>query len=174
MTAPPKTSPKKQIPSSQSVCCYQVMSQLKQIVLLLFLLMGSHTLLLSAERPNIVWIVVDDMSSHFGYQGGKLVNTPHVDRLAKEGVVFSRAYATAPVCSAFRSAMITGMYQTTIGAHHHRSGRGKLKIELPAGVRTVPELFREAGYYTSIADASGSGTLQKKVCPNPLQAGVIL
>jgi hypothetical protein len=49
MTAPPKTSPKKQIPSSQSVCCYQVMSQLKQIVLLLFLLMGSHTLLLSAD-----------------------------------------------------------------------------------------------------------------------------
>jgi len=161
MTAPPKTSPKKQIPSSQSVCCYQVMSQLKQIVLLLFLLMGSHTLLLSAERPNIVWIVVDDMSSHFGYQGEKLVNTPHVDRLAKEGVVFSRAYATAPVCSAFRSAMITGMYQTTIGAHHHRSGRGKLKIELPAGVRTVPELFREAGYYTSIADASGKRTGKK-------------
>jgi arylsulfatase A-like enzyme len=90
-----------------------MMSRLKQIVLLLFLLMSSPAFLLSAERPNIVWIVVDDMSSHFGYQGEKLVNTPHVDRLAKEGVTFNRAYATAPVCSAFRSAMITGMYQTT-------------------------------------------------------------
>ncbi|MCB1236385.1 MAG: sulfatase-like hydrolase/transferase, partial [Verrucomicrobiae bacterium] len=62
--------------------------------------------------PNIVWIVVDDMSCHFGYQGEPLARTPHVDRLAKEGVVFARAYATAPVCSAFRTAMITSMWQT--------------------------------------------------------------
>lgn len=107
------------------------------------------------ERPNIVWIVVDDMSSHFGYQGEDLVDTPNVDRLAREGVVFSKAYATAPVCSTFRSAMITSMYQTTIGAHHHRSGRGKEKIRLPEGVRTIPELFRDAGYYTCIANAAG-------------------
>lgn len=107
------------------------------------------------DRPNIVWIVVDDMSSHFGYQGEALVTTPRVDRLAKEGIVFSQAYATAPVCSTFRSAMITGMYQTTIGAHHHRSSRGELKIELPEGVRTIPELFRDAGYFTTITDASG-------------------
>ena len=79
-------------------------------------------------RPNIVWIIVDDMSSHFAYQGEKLVHTPHVDRLAREGVVFENAYATAPVCSTFRSALITGMYQTSIGAHHHRSSRGKKKI----------------------------------------------
>jgi len=109
----------------------------------------------AAERPNIVWIVVDDMSSHFGYQGEPLVDTPHVDRLAEEGVNFANAYATAPVCSTFRSAMITGMYQTTIGSHHHRSGRGEVKIELPEPVRTIPELFKEAGYYTTIADASG-------------------
>ena len=106
-------------------------------------------------RPNIVWILVDDMSSHFGYQGEKLVTTPNVDRLAREGVVFSRAYATAPVCSTFRSALITGMYQTAIGAHHHRSSRGMEKISLPEGVRTIPELMRKAGYYTTNADASG-------------------
>ena len=51
-------------------------------------------------KPNIVWILVDDMSCHFGYQGEKLVETPHVDQLAREGVIFSNAYATAPVCSA--------------------------------------------------------------------------
>ena len=104
-------------------------------------------------RPNIVWIVVDDMSCHFGYQGETLARTPNVDRLAKEGTVFTHAYATAPVCSTFRSAMITGMYQTTIGSHHHRSGRGELSIELPNGVQTVPEIFKAAGYYTCIADA---------------------
>lgn len=88
-------------------------------ILIGLLLLHIASAAIAAERPNIVWIVVDDMSSHFGYQGEKLVNTPHVDRLAREGVVFKNAYATAPVCSTFRSAMITGMYQTTIGSHHH-------------------------------------------------------
>ena len=101
----------------------------------------------ASPRPNILWIVVEDMSSHFGYQGEGLVSTPHVDALAKEGVVFSNAYVTAPVCSAARSAMVTGMYQTSIGAQHHRSSRGTLKIELPSYVKLIPQLFREAGYY---------------------------
>lgn len=100
------------------------------------------------ERPNILWIIVEDMSCHFGYQGEELVTTPHVDRLAGEGVVYSNVYVTAPVCSASRSAMITGMYQTSIGAHHHRSSRGEQKIHLPEGIRTIPEMFMEAGYYT--------------------------
>ena len=99
-------------------------------------------------RPNILWIVAEDMSCHFGYQGEKRDRTPHVDRLAREGAVFENAYVTAPVCSASRSAMITGMYQTSIGAQHHRSSRGTHKIHLPAGVRTIPEIFKEAGYYT--------------------------
>lgn len=108
------------------------------------------------QRPNIVWILVDDMSCHFGYQGERLVKTPHVDQLAREGTVFNNAYATAPVCSTFRSALITGMYQTTIGAHHHRSSRGALKIHLPQGMQTVPELFRKAGYYTTNANPEGT------------------
>ena len=108
--------------------------------------------LAAAERPNIVWIVVDDMSADFGcYRAA--VATPNVDRLAREGTRFSRAFVTAPVCSPSRSALITGMEQTAIGAEHHRSGRGPLTISLPAGVRPLPELFREAGYYTCI----GSG-----------------
>lgn len=101
------------------------------------------------ERPNILWIAVEDMSCHFGYNGEKLVKTPHVDRLASEGIVYQNAYVTAPVCSASRSAMITGMYQTSIGAHHHRSSRGTEKIYLPDGMITVPEMFKAAGYYTS-------------------------
>jgi len=126
--------------------------------LLIFILFLATALLGRAgERPNIVWIVVDDMSSHFGYQGEELVRTPHVDRLAKEGVVFARAYATAPVCSTFRTALITSLYQTSVGGHHHRSGRGEVVISLPEGVRTIPELFREAGYFTTIANAAGTG-----------------
>ena len=103
---------------------------------------------LATEKPNILWIIVEDMSCHFGYQGEKLVHTPNVDKLAGEGVVFENAYVAAPVCSASRSGMITGMYQTSIGAHHHRSSRGAHKIKLPKGIKTIPELFRAHGYYT--------------------------
>jgi arylsulfatase A-like enzyme len=103
-----------------------------------------------ARRPNIVWIIPDDMSAHFSCYGETAIETPNVDRLAAEGVQFTNAYVTAPVCSTCRSAFITGMYQTSIGAHHHRSGRGEKKIRLPEQVRLVPSLFQEAGYHTSI------------------------
>lgn len=100
-------------------------------------------------RPNIIWIVVEDISSNFGYNGETLIQTPNVDKLANEGVVFNRAYVTAPVCSASRSALITGMYQTSIGAHNHRSSNGIIEINLPENIKTIPEYFREAGYYVS-------------------------
>jgi arylsulfatase A-like enzyme len=83
-----------------------------------------------AARPNIVWIVVEDMSAHFGCYGASRVATPHVDRLAQEGIHFKQAFVTAPVCSAARSALVTGMYQTSIGAHHHRSGRGQDTVNM--------------------------------------------
>ena len=104
------------------------------------------------ERPNILWFVVDDMSANFSCYGERLIQTPHVDRLAREGTRFTHAFVTAPVCSPCRSALITGMYQTSIGAHHHRSGRGVEKIHLAAGVVPVPPLLQQAGYYTCIGD----------------------
>ena len=105
----------------------------------------------SPSRPNIVWIIVDDMSANFSAFGEKLIQTPHVDRLVAEGTKFGRCFVTAPVCSPCRSALITGMYQTSIGAHHHRSGRGVEKIVLPAGVEPVSKIFQRAGYYTTIS-----------------------
>lgn len=109
------------------------------------------------NRPNVVWIIVDDMSANFSCYGEKLIRTPHVDQLAKEGLRFSKAFVTAPVCSPCRSALITGCYQTTIGAHHHRSGRGELKIRLPGEVVPVPVLFQQAGYYTCIGGHDANG-----------------
>ena len=105
-----------------------------------------------ARRPNIVWVIPDDMSANFSCYGETAIETPNVDKLAAEGVRFRHAYVTAPVCSTCRSAFITGMYQTSIGAHHHRSGRGERKLFLPEGIKLVPKLFQEAGYYTSISD----------------------
>ncbi|HAW98246.1 MAG TPA: sulfatase [Opitutae bacterium] len=111
----------------------------------------SHSV--GAKQTNVLWFVVDDMSADFSCFGQKAIRTPAVDKLAAEGLLFTRAYATSPVCSTFRSALITGMYQNSIGAHHHRSGRGKHRIKLPVGVRPIPELFQKAGFHTCI----GSG-----------------
>ena len=72
-------------------------------------------------RPNILWIVVEDASPHIGCYGEKTIRTPNLDRLAREGLRFGKAFVTCPVCSPSRSAMVTGMYQTTLGAHNHRS-----------------------------------------------------
>ena len=115
-----------------------------------------------AAKPNILWFVVDDMSANFSCYGEKTIQTPHVDRLAREGTRFTRAFVTAPVCSPCRSALITGMYQTGIGAQHHRSGRGVLKIHLPEGVTPVPALFQKAGYYTCVGNGLPAGSGGKK------------
>jgi arylsulfatase A-like enzyme len=134
----------------------------------LFLLaLGLASQLPAAERPNLLWFVVDDMSANFSCYGEELIQTPSVDRLAAEGTRFTRAYVTAPVCSTCRSALITGMYQTSIGAQHHRSGRGELKIHLPEGVTPVPVLLQRAGYYTCI----GSGLSDKDFRGLPFGSG---
>ena len=117
--------------------------------------------LLADDRPNIVWIIPDDMSANFSCYGETAIQTPNVDKLAADGVKFTNAYVTAPVCSTCRSAFITGMYQTSIGSHHHRSGRGEKKIELPDGIQLVPKLFQDAGYYTSITGWPMNGRLGK-------------
>jgi arylsulfatase A-like enzyme len=96
-------------------------------------------------RPNILWIVADDMGPQLGSYGERLARTPNLDRLAREGVRYTHAYTTAPICSPSRSALATGMYQTTIGAHQHRTVP---RAPLPPGVRPVTHLLREAGYFT--------------------------
>lgn len=99
--------------------------------------------------PNVLWIDIDDQSPWYSAYGHDLVETPSIDALAKEGVLFERAYAPTPVCSPTRSSLITGSYAIRIGAHDHRSGRVPgYRISLPDGVVTVPELFRRAGYET--------------------------
>lgn len=119
-------------------------------LLTLICLSGPLTPANADQRPNIVWIIVDDMSANFSCYGETAIQTPNVDALAGRGVRFTNAYVTAPVCSTCRSAFITGMYQTAIGAHHHRSGRGAKKIQLSESIPMVPSLFQKAGYHTSI------------------------
>ena len=102
----------------------------------------------AAKRPNILWLIGEDFGPELGCYGTSQVSTPNLDRIAAEGVRYTRAYTTAPVCSASRSAFMTGMYQTTIGAHNHRSHRDD-GYQLPEGVRVLPDWLRDAGYFTA-------------------------
>ncbi|MDA7673202.1 sulfatase [Verrucomicrobiales bacterium] len=97
------------------------------------------------ERPNVLWIYVDDMSDWIGCYGYELAESPNIDQLALEGTRFENAFMPAPVCSATRSALITGTMQTSHGLHHHRT---MVKKPLPESISTIPELFRAAGYVT--------------------------
>ncbi|HVX14854.1 MAG TPA: sulfatase [Pirellulales bacterium] len=102
----------------------------------------------ASDRPNILWLIAEDFGPELGCYGTSQVWTPNLDRLATQGVRYTRAYTTAPVCSASRSAFMTGMYQTTIGAHNHRSHRDD-GYRLPAGVRVLSDRMRQAGYFTA-------------------------
>lgn len=107
-------------------------------------------------RPNVLWITFEDTSPRFGCYGDDLARTPNVDRLAAEGRVYERAFATAPVCAPCRSAAITGCYQTWLGTQHQRTTHAnRATPELPTPYEAVPppqvkllgEYLRAAGYY---------------------------
>jgi len=107
------------------------------------------------DHPNILWVYLEDTNPWMSCYGDEVVKTPNIDKLAEGGVRFDRAYMTSAVCSPTRSAVITGMYQTAIGAHEHYSSfsvwRGnEMEVWDPnhMGVRTLPEILKAAGYYT--------------------------
>jgi N-sulfoglucosamine sulfohydrolase len=96
----------------------------------------------SQKRPNILWITCEDISPYLGCYGFEQAQTPNLDKLAEEGVRFTRAYASATVCAVSRSSLLSGMYPPTIGTQSMRC-----RTELPAAIPAYSKLFREAGYY---------------------------
>jgi len=126
---------------------------------LISIFLVSWALVAQADKPNILWICIEDASAHIGCYGETAIQTPNLDKMALEGVLFTKAFVTAPVCSTSRSAMVSGMYQTTSGFLHHRSQRASGKgggnkayfasYSVPSGLKLVPQLFKEKGYYVS-------------------------
>ena len=119
----------------------------------------------TAKPLNILWLSVEDMSPWLACYGDKTAPTPNIDRLAREGIRYTNAYATTPVCAPARHTIITGMYATSTGAMHMRNGtrsaaadrnpEGAYKdIPLyeavpPPEVRCFPEFLRAAGWYAT-------------------------
>ena len=109
-------------------------------------------------KPNILWLVAEDLSPIIPPFGDDTVATPNLDRLAAEGVRYTRVFSTSGVCAPSRAAIATGMYQNRIGAQHMRTTNvsgfgveGLIAYEAvpPPYVKMHSQYFREAGYYTS-------------------------
>jgi N-sulfoglucosamine sulfohydrolase len=116
---------------------------LKTLLVVAALFLASGTAY-SADQPNILWITSEDNSPYLGCYGDPLAQTPNLDGLAAQGVRYRQAHANAPVCSSARTTLITGMYASSLGAHHHRS-----RVAIPERFKLYPEHLRAAGYYCS-------------------------
>ena len=115
-----------------------------KLVLLFFLLVvvcGA----VAQDRPNIVFIIADDMAwDDSGAYGNPEVPTPNIDRLASQGMRFDKAFLTASSCSPSRSSIITGRYP-------HNTDAEELHWPLPAEQITFVEKLRDGGYWTAAA-----------------------
>jgi arylsulfatase A len=126
-------------------------------------LLPTHSAALSAaDRPNIVVILADDLgAADLGYYGADLLETPRLDALAKESVLFRQAYASAPVCSPTRAALMTGKHPARVGITIWAEGslagpqnrkllQGESKHDLPLEEATLAERLHDAGYATAL------------------------
>jgi len=118
---------------------------------LAFFVMGEFVAAYAADagrRPNILWIVGENLKLDLGCYGARHVRTPNLDGLAARGMRYTRVFATAPVCAPSRSAFLVGMYQTTTDTHNMRSHRND-DYRLPQGVRPITHRLKEVGYFTA-------------------------
>ncbi|HYW96451.1 MAG TPA: sulfatase-like hydrolase/transferase, partial [Bacteroidales bacterium] len=92
--------------------------------------------------PNILWLSAEDIGPALGCYGDPQATTPNIDKLAEHGIVYTKAFATAPICAPARSALITGIHATSTGTQHLRS-----VIPVPDSLKILPQFLREAGYY---------------------------
>ena len=94
------------------------------------------------DLPNILWITSEDNGPHLGCYGDNYATTPHLDALAKKGMIYTRAISNAPVCAPARTTIISGMYPPSTGSEHMRS-----MTRLPSEFKMYPAYLRELGYY---------------------------
>jgi arylsulfatase A-like enzyme len=113
-----------------------------------FLIVVSSTLFAPAitaaanpDKPNILWIISEDMGPWLGCYGEKNVQTPHIDALAAKGIRYTQVWSGGAACSPSRSSLFSGMYAIALGTETHREPR-----PVPTWA-FFPQYLREAGYY---------------------------
>ena len=115
------------------------------------------------SKPNIVFLLIDDLGyADCGFNGGKEIRTPNIDKLAASGAVLESHYVQ-PVCSPTRAALMTGRYATRTGVY--TVVRPHAKWGLPLGERTLADALKEAGYTTAIVGKWHLGEFNPKYQP---------
>ncbi|QDT64324.1 sulfatase-like hydrolase/transferase [Calycomorphotria hydatis] len=109
----------------------------------LFLVLAA-TVAAAADRPNILWLTSEDNGPHLGCYGDEYADTPNIDKLASEGVIYSTCWSNAPVCAPARTTIISGMFAISTGGQHMRS-----YVPMPEGASMYPVLLKENGYFVS-------------------------
>lgn len=113
-----------------------------------------------APKPNIVFLFADDQSTYsVGCYGNADVQTPNMDRLARDGMIFDRHYNTTAICMASRANVFTGMYEYKTGCNF---GHGDMHADVWA--KSYPVLLRKAGYLTAFAGKFGIMVEGKGLC----------
>lgn len=124
---------------------------MQRILSFLLVCVFAGSTLPAADRPNVLFFAIDDLRTELGCYGLPYVDSPHLDRVASQGVLFTRHYVQVPTCGASRYALLTGRSPARSGALGNNAmyaGRTQLSQEELAGAQTMPELFRRNGYHT--------------------------
>lgn len=100
-------------------------------------------------KPNVLLIILEDWGPYLHCYGENAIHTPNLDQLASEGRLYKNCFSSAPVCSVGRSTLMVGLSQYTTHTEQHRTSPDQ-KPELPKGVQPLPDIFREAGYFTAL------------------------
>ncbi len=136
----------------------------RPVLLALCLLLASCTVAgTSAPRqsrrpPNVLLIVADDLGfGELSCYGQRIIKTPAIDRLAREGVRFTAGYAAAPVCAPSRASMLTGLHAGHSPIRDNRELKPEGQQPLPAGTVTLAGLLRDRGYATALVGKWGLG-----------------
>ncbi len=105
-----------------------------------------------ATLPNIIMVMTDDLGYGDVQCYGGEIPTPHIDRLASEGLLLTDYHSNGAMCSPTRAAFLTGMYQNRLGPAFESAlnGRTQKDVGLPQEILTLPEMLRDAGYTTGI------------------------
>lgn len=113
---------------------------------------------LAAEKPNLIWVMADDLGyGDLGCYGQKVIQTPHLDRMAKEGLRFTQFYAGATVCAPSRSVLMTGQHQGRTRVRGNAGPANPLAQALRAEDVTVAGVLQDAGYRTALVGKWGLG-----------------
>lgn len=137
---------------------------------LLVVLLGLGSLLRAADRPNIIFILSDDLAQgDVGAYGQKVIQTPRLDRMGREGTRYNQAYCGTSVCAPSRTSLMTGLHSGHAPVRGNWEMPNEGQLPLPASTVTVAQVLKSAGYATAVAGKWGMGMFD--TTGSPLKKG---